>query len=113
MTKKGQTDYFGVSDHIYEIEKYLGESFLDYVLINIKKPERELLKWYEEYDNVILVEDDLGEKYVTEAKVLRSDFLSNVVYEPNVADRLKRSFIRHDSEKVAKALMSIIDKAKS
>ena len=113
MTKKGQTDSFGVSDHIYEIEKYLGESFLDYVLINIKRPEEKLLSWYEEHDNVVLVEDDLGERYVTEAQIFRGDLLSNVVYEQNVADRLKRSLIRHDPEKLAKMLMSIIDKAKS
>lgn len=110
MTRLGQTDGFCISDHVLEIDKYMGAGFLDYVIINNKKPSKDVLAWYKEHDNVDWVEDDLYDKKVVEAKIIRKDLLSDTVYKPNLADRLKRSLIRHDPEKVANVLLNIIDK---
>lgn len=108
MTKLGQTDGFAASDHVLEIDKYLGEGFLDYVLVNNKKPSQEVLDWYKELDNVSLVDDDLYDKKVVEAKIIRGNYLSDSIVTPNLSDRLKRSLIRHDPEKLAKALIKLI-----
>jgi uncharacterized cofD-like protein len=107
MNKRGQTDDYKASDYVYELERYSG-TFLDYVIINSITPTNELIKWYKRKDNVVPVEDDLDEKYVTEAKVVRRDLLSKTKYEQNLADRVKRSFIRHDPEKIKKVLIKII-----
>jgi uncharacterized cofD-like protein len=108
MTKLGQTDDFKASDHVYEIERYCG-SFLDYVIVNSRVPDKEVLDWYERADNVMYVEDDLDEKYVTEAKVIRADLLSRARYNQNVADRIKRSLIRHDPKKLADVLIGVVE----
>lgn len=108
MTKLGQTDDFCISDHVLEIDKYLGGGFLDYVLINNRRPSKEVLDWYKELDNVSLVEDDLYDKHVVEAKLIRGDFLSDTVFTPSLSDRLKRSLIRHDPDKLAQALLDLI-----
>jgi len=109
MTKLGQTDDFSVSDHILEIDKYLGGGFLDYILINNKRPSNEVLDWYKDLDNVSLVEDDLYDKKVVEARLIRGDFLSDTIFTPNLSDRLKRSLIRHDPDKLSEALLHLID----
>jgi len=109
MTKLGQTDGFNVSDHILEIDKYMGGGFLDYILVNNNIPSKEVLDWYHELDNVSLVDDDLYDKRVVEAKIIRAALLSDTIYKPNLSDRLKRSLIRHDPSKVANALINLID----
>lgn len=77
MTKLGQTDGFYLSDLILELDKYLGGSFLDYVLVNNKKPSKEILSWYKEADNVSWIDDDLYDKRVVEATIIRGDYLSD------------------------------------
>jgi 2-phospho-L-lactate transferase/gluconeogenesis factor (CofD/UPF0052 family) len=107
MNKRGQTDDYRASDYVYELERYSG-TFLDYVIINSITPTSELIKWYKRKDNVVPVDDDLGEKYVTEAKIIRKDLLSKTKYEQNLADRVKRSLIRHDPKKIKNVLVNII-----
>jgi len=109
MTKLGQTDDFYLSDLLLELDKYLGGSFLDYVVINNKKPSVEVLNWYKDVDNVTWIEDDLYDKKVIEAHLIRGDYLSDVTYVQNAADRLKRSLIRHDPEKLTNELIKLID----
>ena len=108
MTKLGQTDDFAVSHHVLEIDKYLGGGFLDYILINNRQPSQEVLDWYKELDNVSIVEDDLYDKTVVEAKIIRGDFLSDTIFTPSLSDRLKRSLIRHDPHKLAEAILKLI-----
>lgn len=107
MNKRGQTDDYKASDYVYEIERYSG-CFVDVVVVNDNKPSSELREWYKRKDNVSIVEDDLDEKKVTEAKVLRRDLLSDTVYEQNVSDRVKRSLIRHDPDKIGLVLKELI-----
>ena len=107
MTKLGQTDGFTLKYHVKEVEKYLGTSNLDYVLVNTKKPEDKILKWYKKYGNVVFVEDDLKQK--TSFKIIRQDLLSDKVYSKDKNDYLKRSLIRHDSNKICKELVNIFN----
>lgn len=105
MTKVGQTDNYKVSDHINEIEKYAKRK-MDWVIVNKALPKGAALEWYERYA-VSLVEDDLPKK-PHHIRIKRGDFISDISYQKSASDSLKRSFIRHDSEKLAKALFSII-----
>jgi len=107
MTKVGQTEGFKVSDFINEIEKYLGEGSLNYVVVNSKKPSDDLINRYKEVDKVLPVEDDVGGTY-RRARIIRANILSDYAYDKSSSDDLKRSLIRHDPDKLAKVLYRII-----
>jgi uncharacterized cofD-like protein len=107
MTKLGQTDDYAASDHIYEIEHYSG-CFLDYVIINDKTLNDEIVKLYKSADNVDPVDDDLYSKHITEAKIIRADLLEDSPHERSESDKVKRSLIRHDPEKLNRVLEGII-----
>ena len=105
MTKYGHTSGFGAKKHLEELEKNLGKNIIEYVLINSKKPKREVLFWYEEYEEYP-VKDDLGES--KRYKVVRKNLLKDVMVNQNSNDMLRRSIIRHDSKKLAEEVMRII-----
>jgi uncharacterized cofD-like protein len=107
MTKLGQTDDYKASDHIIEIERYSG-CFLDYVFLNTRTPDEEIINWYKKTDNVDLVEDDLYDKRATEAKIIRTDLIEDLTHERVLVDKVKRSLIRHDPVKLGLALQKII-----
>lgn len=97
FTQPGETDDFKVSDHIKEIEKYLGKNKLDAVIANDKLMDNELTLKYaneEEKDPVILDKEELDNMDI---KVI-SDKLFTI--EDNV--------YRHDSLKTAYLIFSYL-----
>lgn len=105
MARYGQTHKYSAHDHIKDLEKYIGKGTLDNVLINnnLNFP-KSVLKKYEE-ENSFPVKDDLtGDSY----KITRTDFLSSSIVQKVKGDKLKRSMIRHDSKKLAEALMNLL-----
>ena len=103
MTKYGQTFGFKASDHVGTLEKYLGESCIDYVLINNTLLPEDILKRYkEEYDYPVA--DDLKDDSY---KIIRTDLLAKDPIRKAEGDVLKRSLIRHDSVKLAKIIINI------
>lgn len=109
VTKPGQTDGFTVEDFAEEIERFAGIK-LTHVLYNREQPSRELLQKYA-HD---------GELPVTYAKsALKNkhyaasggDFISGEFTASNssVSDPIAstRTFIRHDADAIARALMKI------
>lgn len=105
MTKYGQTTRHTAIDHVQDLKQYIGEDQLDAVLVNKKTPNKEALAWYKDFDEHP-VEDDLGEK--NEYRVVRKNLIKDVILEIEPSDSLKRSIIRHDSEKLAKAITEIL-----
>lgn len=107
MTKYGQTNGFRASDFIDEVEKYIGKGQLDYVLVNnSNKYPRGILNRYKQ-EKAEQVKDNLKSKY-NNTKVIRRSLISQKVYQKPKSDKLFRSLIRHDSIKLAKAIMSLI-----
>jgi 2-phospho-L-lactate transferase/gluconeogenesis factor (CofD/UPF0052 family) len=102
MTKNGQTEHYKASDHIRDLEKYIGRS-IDYFLINNAQIPKEVVKHYQESDEEIVV-DDLG----IAKTIFRLDLLSKSVYNKTKEDTAQRSLLRHDSAKIAKALVKIM-----
>ncbi len=102
MTKNGQTNSFTARDHIQEVEKYLG-CFLDFILINNAKIPANVIKIYQKVNEIPVI-DDLD---MSHFKIIRGDFLNKCIVKKNGADNLKRSLIRHDSDKLAKALIKL------
>lgn len=107
MTKYGQTYGFKASDFVKVLEKYLGTNrVLDYVLINkSQKISAEILRRYKE-EQAMMVEDDLGAD--EDFKVIRADLLSPVEVGKVAGDGLKRSLLRHDSQKLAKEILKFL-----
>ena len=106
MSKRGQTDGFKVSTFIEEIEKYLGEGELNYVIVNSGKPSEKILRRYKDEENAHMIEDDVGGTY-RKAKIIRSDILSDSVFNKSPSDKLERSLIRHDPDKLAEVIYRI------
>lgn len=104
MTKYGQTTDYKASDHIRDLEMYLGKDVLDAVLINSRKPSRKTLSWYEQYGEIPVENDLKREKY----ELYSSDLLKDVMINEDDADTLRRSIIRHNPDKLAEQLMEII-----
>lgn len=102
MNRKGQTTNFSVSDYLREVVKYLGKDVLDYILVNTAKPSKALIEMYSSEGEI--VENDLNE-----SRVILADLLGPVA-ERSKGDLVVRNLIRHDSEKLTKELMKIVDR---
>ncbi len=97
MTKPGETDHFKASDFVHEVEKYLGGSVgkISHVIVNNKFSDgAKTLTWYKKHHSEP-VEDDLGTK-TNGIQVVRGNFTQ------------KGEFLRHDSRKLASAIMRLI-----
>lgn len=102
MTKFGQTDGFKASDFVKTLESYL-KGKIDYVLANNKKPDREVLQKYAK-EKARFVETDMAALSKTKVTAIAHGLLSYNIIKKTAGDKLKRSFLRHDSEKLAKII---------
>lgn len=109
VTKPGQTDNFTVADFADEIERLAGSSFLDYVIYNTSRPSDELLgKYAKEGEYAVSFDKEQLKKRSYRAK--GADLISNTIWQGGQASdpiAHNRTFIRHDSDKVARQLMKI------
>ncbi|KKQ95496.1 MAG: hypothetical protein UV74_C0013G0077 [Candidatus Woesebacteria bacterium GW2011_GWB1_43_14] len=106
MTKFGQTQGFSAKDHLAELEKYLDDNAMDFCLINKARsyPKGALTRYKEE--QATPVKDDLiSTKKLT---VIRKSLSSKKIFDKPGSDKLKRSLVRHDSKKLANAIMSLL-----
>lgn len=109
MTKYGEAYNFKASTYLDDLKKYMPLERVNTILVNNDTSySPEILEKYKE-ENSIPVEDDLDNFPLGDTKVVRADILSDKIIEPDKGDTIKRSIIRHDPEKLAKALASIID----
>lgn len=107
MTKFGQTAGFKTSDFMREVESYIGGRKLDFCLINNgDKFPKGILSAYEK-ESAKPVQDDL-KGYRGKTKIIRRHLMSNHVYVKPKGDKLRRSLIRHDSDKLAKVVVGLI-----
>ena len=113
VTKNGQTEGFTVSDHAKEIERFVGASFLDYVIYNKQTPAKVVAKKYKS-ENAFLVKVDKKNLSKASYKAISGEFLGEMVAK-NKSDTLlnKRSLIRHDASAVANALIGIYESNKT
>jgi uncharacterized cofD-like protein len=96
MTQPGESDNYGVKDHIKAINKHTNFKTIDCVLVNIGKISSDLENLYLK-DNSIMV--NINEKEVTKLgiKVIKSDFVKVV-----------KGHVRHDEDKLAAILVETI-----
>lgn len=104
MTKFGQTYNFAASDHLNVIKSYIGDS-LSAVVVNSGALSPAALAVYAKY-NETPVRDDMTEG--GHMQIVRSDVASRQLSTKAKSDTLVRSLIRHDSKRLAAALVSLI-----
>jgi uncharacterized cofD-like protein len=101
MNRKGQTTGYKVSHSLKEILRFIEKDIFDHIIVNNKQPPEHLLKIYSE-------EGEFIENDIDDERVITADVLGPLIGEQKI-DVMKRSLIRHDSKKIAKEIMAIVD----
>lgn len=97
VTQPGETDDYKVSNHIEELEKYLGKGTINIVLANNVEIPRELVEKYateEQKDPVVLDEQTLKERKI---RVIKDKMYT-----------IEDGYLRHDTLKTAYLVFSIL-----
>lgn len=107
--KKGQTENFDLDRYVLEINKYIGKNRINFATFNTKKPPASLIKKYEKREGegmLVCFNENNGRRF----KIVKANMLDERKIKNNSKDLISdtRSFIRHDSDRLAKAIMSII-----
>lgn len=110
VNKKGHTENFDLDSYVESVNGFIGKNRIDYVIFNSKSPSKGLIEKYEKRkEKIIQFNKEKIEK--RGYKVVKANILSSKQVEYSKADVLanERALIRHDSEKLAKVLMTILD----
>ncbi len=105
VTKSGQTTNYTASDHVADLTKYLGRT-PDYIFVNNGEILPEVLEWYTSHGEKP-VEDDLNTDNFS-GTIIRTDLVDRKQFTKTDADKLSRSILRHDSDKLAEEILKII-----
>lgn len=97
MTQPGETDGFGVSDHINTLEKYLGKDTIDSVIVSNTILPQEILDKYAREEEKDLVKIDYENIKKGNYEVLEDDLL--------ITDD---GTIKHDSLKLSSIIFSYL-----
>ena len=102
VNKKGHTEGFKLDDYVDSINSFFKKPRIDKVLFNKTKPSKELQAKYQSQGETLI------EFEKTDCEVIKADVLSGVVPEYSRSDSVSdmRSLIRHDSDKLAKEIVS-------
>lgn len=108
VTKPGQTDGFKVHDFVNKIGEYIGQDWCDFVLYNTERPPKELLEKYaKEGEQWVEYHEDTQKQMRYTA--LGMKLIAQKIHTPSLSDPLinQRTLIRHDAEKVSRAIMRV------
>jgi uncharacterized cofD-like protein len=109
VNKKGHTEKFTIADYVDSINHYLGKPRIDYAIFNTRRPDKRLIKKYAAKKEMLVKIGGLDKQI--NYKLIKADVLSHKKPKYHISDALaeQRSFIRHDSDKLAKVLMMILE----
>ncbi|QEK11584.1 YvcK family protein [Crassaminicella thermophila] len=99
MTQPGETDEYGVWDHVKEIINYLNGPVIDYVFVNNEKIPVETLKKYAS-DGAVpirLTKKDKEILYKNHIRVVEGPFVD-----------IKKQYIRHDANKLSEMITKLV-----
>jgi len=106
MTKHGQTNNFKASDFVQTFEKFAGFK-IDVVIANTAKPKPAIIAKYKK-EKATFVEADVKTLEAKGYKVFAEPLISESTFAKDKSDMLARSFLRHDSKKIAKILWDLV-----
>ena len=107
MTKLGQTTGYAAEDFIDDLKKYLGRA-PDYVIANTGKIDDKIIRWYADHKETPV--ENKFDKFAFKGKIVQEDIINRSSVKKNPADKITRSILRHDTEKLARLLFGIINK---
>jgi len=109
--KKGQTDNFGIGEYVEAIESYIGVGRIDTIISNNEMPSEDAVSAYEQQEGAGTVISCTGFIPDGGTKIICEPLLSHKKVNIPSSDKIKRdrSFIRHDSDALARALMRHIE----
>ena len=96
MTQPGQTDNYGISDHMNAIFEHAGEGIVDYCICDTGEIVPEYVRMYNKRGSDI-VERDLSKIKDKNIKIIQKNL-----------SKIDGEFIRHDSDMVASTIMELI-----
>lgn len=97
MTQPGETDNFGVSDHVKTLEKYLGENTIDSVIVSNTVLPQEILDKYSREEEKDFVKIDYENISKANYEILEDDLLTT-----------EDGTIKHDSLKLSSMIFSYL-----
>lgn len=108
--KMGQTDGFTVENYVQNIEKMIGKKRINFVVYNTQKPHQAMIERYEKKEGknlLVMCENTKNIKY----KIVAGNLLRKEKITKTNGDKLAhtRAFIRHDSDKLARAIALITE----
>ena len=99
MTQSGETDHYTASQHLKELEKYLGSNFIDYIVVNTAEIYNELKEKYAE-EGAYQVVVDKSEILKMGVKLVGKELWHN------------QDLARHDADNLAQVIIDLISKRK-
>jgi uncharacterized cofD-like protein len=100
MTQSGETDEYTLSDHVNEVERYLGNNVLDYVFVNDTLVTDEMIEEFKQIDSKPVV-IDINNIKNKKTKIITSDYILTMPGK-----------ILHNNKKISKDIIETIKKAK-
>lgn len=104
MNKKGHTDNFTCGNYVEELHTHAGLSCIDVVLFNTGAIPSRLIKRYEKEGTPVLCHGEKREGVM----FVGADIVSETVSKQKKGDPIRRTLIRHDPDKLARALMEVL-----
>lgn len=92
-----------LENYVEELEKYIGENIINFVLFNSKKPPKSVLERYKKKGEDLVKINKTNDKHY---KIIKKDLISENYKKTAESKHL----IRHDKEKLAKAILNIYER---
>lgn len=109
VNKKGHTVGYTAERYAAEINRFIGADRLDYITFNCEEPDASLVEHYKEEGEIVTSREK--ETHAGRYRIIEADVLQQSKIEKQTGDTLGavRSYIRHDHDKLAAVLMSILN----
>jgi uncharacterized cofD-like protein len=110
--KRGETEGFDLDKYAQEINGYLGGDRIDLVIYPSGRPTKEMIARYEKKEGENSIVSFQPNKMPQRTyKIVKADVTSKTIIKKNANDLIAetRSFIRHDSRKLAKVMMLLVE----
>ncbi len=111
VNKLGHTNSFSLDDYVDEIHQIIGKPVIDFITFNTRKPSSKLIERYKQENSGTIVSFEVAARKKRDYRIVQGDLLSTKIYAAKPGDKIAatRSLIRHDSKKLAKMLMMLLE----
>ncbi len=111
VNKWGHTNNFSLDDYVEAVHGFIGAPVIDFVTYNTRRPGQATLERYQKQESGSIVTFDETVRVKRGYRIVKGDLLSSAFHTAKPGDKIAatRSFIRHDSKKLAKVLMFLLE----